>query len=494
MKNRANVGVCTVLLLSAILTACSDSAGTPGESAAQTENVLDTTVTEALTPVEEFLRTVPAADVFGGEDFIIGWSQQYDVNEVAYSLDEAEGDAINEAIYERNLMTEEKLGIKIGAVNLGGWGSIPAEVAKIVQADAEEYDVLCMSTVQTFNCVLQGYLHELSALDNMDFTHPWWDEEAILEMYSHGTNDVYFVSGDINYLDDYALGAIMFNKKFCADRDIDPYQDVRDGTWTLDVYHQYLAEFGDDIDGDGKYTAADIYGVMAGSGALSYFLASAGEHLIQFDKEGNAYLNNSERIFNVADKVLRVVTDKNSAMYCVMDADPKIGWELGGTMFPNGHSAFLEDSISTVTQLRFSMEADFGILPFPKYDEAQKSYHSPLSTAAATSYSIPISNDDPETDAWVLEVMGCYSTDTVRYAAMETVLTGKSIRDNESEEMLDLIFGTKFYDLGFWGSKVYGDISRMVTSYSNKFVSTIESAQNQTRAQYETVKEYYSFE
>jgi hypothetical protein len=90
--------------------------------------------------------------------------------------------------------------------------------------------------------------------------------------------------------------------------------------------------------------------------------------------------------------------------------------------------------------------------------------------------------------------MGCYSTDTVRYAAMETVLTGKSIRDNESEEMLDLIFGTKFYDLGFWGSKVYGDISRMVTSYSNKFVSTIESAQNQTRAQYETVKEYYSFE
>ena len=496
MKNqitRTNIAISAMLLLASLMSACSNHADTSDAVTTQPADT-ETNVQESLTPEEEFLRTVPAADQFGADDFIIGWAQQYDVNEAAYTLEEAEGDAINEAIYQRNLMTEEKLGIKISAQNIGSWLDIPSAVAKLVQADADEYDALCMSTVQTFNCVLQGYMHELSALDNMDFTHPWWDTEAILEMYSHGTDDVYFVSGDINYQDDFALGAVMFNKKLCADRDIEPYQDVRDGTWTFDTYHRYLAEFGSDVDGDGKYTVDDMYGTMTGSGVLSYFLASAGEHLIQFDQDGNAYLNSSERIFNVADKVLRVTSDKNSAQYCIMDANARIGWELGGTMFPNGHSAFAEDSIRKVTELRFSMEADFGILPFPKYDEAQQSYYSPLSTAAATAYSIPVSNDDPETDAWVLEVMGCYSTDTVRYAAMETALTGKLIRDKESEEMLDLIFDTKFYDLGFWGSNVYGSICAMVHSYSNKFVSTVESMQKQTAKQYEAVKDYYSFD
>ena len=61
------------------------------------------------------MLTVPTADYFGGDEFVIGWSQQFDINEVAHTLEEAEGDTINEAIYQRNLMTEEKLGIQISA-------------------------------------------------------------------------------------------------------------------------------------------------------------------------------------------------------------------------------------------------------------------------------------------------------------------------------------------------------------------------------------------
>ncbi|MGM9624829.1 MAG: hypothetical protein ACI3XM_03885 [Eubacteriales bacterium] len=177
-----------------------------------------------------------------------------------------------------------------------------------------------------------------------------------------------------------------------------------------------------------------------------------------------------------------------------MDANPNIGWEIGNALFPNGHAAFCEDSIHAVNTLRFSMDEDFGILPYPKYDEAQESYHSPLSTASATAYSIPISNDHPEMSAWIMEVMGAYSTDTVRYAAMEKVLMGKSIRDSESEEMLDLIFRTKFYDLGFWGSDVYNAICNMVQNYKNNFASILESYQKKTTAQYEAVKEYYRFD
>jgi|GEM_PF-5354287 hypothetical protein len=71
---------------------------------------------------------------------------------------------------------------------------------------------------------------------------------------------------------------------------------------------------------------------------------------------------------------------------------------------------------------------------------------------------------------------------------------GKSIRDSESEDMLNIIFDTKFYDLGFWGSDIYGELAPMVRNYQNKFASLLESKQNKTEKQYETVKEYYSFD
>ena len=160
----------------------------------------------------------------------------------------------------------------------------------------------------------------------------------------------------------------------------------------------------------------------------------------------------------------------------------------------NGHSAFLEDSLHKINDMRFTMEEDFGVLPYPKFDETQDAYHAPLSTASATAFSIPLSNDKAEMSAWIMEVMGMYSTDTVRYAAIEKVLMGKSIRDDDSEAMLNLIFDTKFYDLGFWGSEIYNEVCPMVRNYENRFASLLESMQKKTEQQYETVKEYYSFD
>ena len=491
MKKRLSA---LAILASILLIGCAADKGDAKTDETVDANTDSAVATEALTPEESVLKHLPEASYFNGENFNIGWSQQYDFNEVYFTLEETEGDSIYEAVYERNRMTEEKLGITIVGENIGSWLDIPKTVAKLVQSDDDTYDVFCMSTVQTFNCVLQGYLCDISALDVINFENPWWDSQAILEQYSHGTDNVYFISGDINYQDDYALSAVMFNKRLCAEQDIQPYDDVRNNTWTVDTYFKYLSLFGADLDGNGKYTKHDMYGATNGSGILSYFLAASGEHLVCFDKEGNAYLNSNERIFDVANKVLNLVNDKNNPSYCIVDANPAIDWVIGGTLFPNEHAAFTEDSIHKINEMRFTMEEDFGVLPYPKFDEDQKEYHAPLSTASATVFSIPVSNDKAEMSAWIMEMMGMYSTDTVRYAAMEKVLMGKSIRDSESEDMLNIIFDTKFYDLGFWGSEIYNEVCPMVRSYKNNFVSLIESMQNKIEKQYETVKEYYSFD
>ena len=210
MKKRLSA---LAILASILLIGCAADKGDAKTDETVDANTDSAVATEALTPEESVLKHLPEASYFNGENFNIGWSQQYDFNEVYFTLEEAEGDSIYEAVYERNRMTEEKLGITIVGENIGSWLDIPKTVAKLVQSDDDTYDVFCMSTVQTFNCVLQGYLCDISALDVINFENPWWDTEAILEQYSHGTDNVYFISGDINYQDDYALSAVMFNKR-----------------------------------------------------------------------------------------------------------------------------------------------------------------------------------------------------------------------------------------------------------------------------------------
>ena len=57
----------------------------------------------------------------------------------------------------------------------------------------------------------------------------------------------------------------------------------------------------------------------------------------------------------------------------------------------------------------------------------------------------------------MLEAMAYYSTDTLRKGYYTYVLGEKGSRDDESKQMLDLIFRTRINDLGFvydWGGMI----------------------------------------
>lgn len=73
----------------------------------------------------------------------------------------------------------------------------------------------------------------------------------------------------------------------------------------------------------------------------------------------------------------------------------------------------------------------------------------------------------------------CYeSRDTVRHAYFDVTITNKTIRDEESAEMLDLIFSTRIYDLGFifnWGSMGY--LLESVYPDAGTFISKYEKAE-----------------
>jgi len=100
------------------------------------------------------------------------------------------------------------------------------------------------------------------------------------------------------------------------------------------------------------------------------------------------------------------------------------------------------------------METDFGILPNPKLDETQDDYHVIMTYGNTNSISVPITNPDLDRTSIILEALSYESSITTYPAYIETTIKGKHARDEESIEMLELIFDNRAFDLGIifnWG-------------------------------------------
>lgn len=86
---------------------------------------------------------------------------------------------------------------------------------------------------------------------------------------------------------------------------------------------------------------------------------------------------------------------------------------------------------------------------------------------------IPTSNYDPEMTGYFIEVLASESRYDLLPVYYDINLKGKVSRDEESQEMLDVIFGNRIYDLG----QIYdpGDFSNtliyMTMTYDWDFAS-----------------------
>lgn len=487
MKTRFTAALlCSVLLGLSALCACGEassapSGGDPGGAQAGTPE----TEAETTTPI---IDEITAGANLGGRDFNIGYSIQYDFNEVDF--DEETGDIIDDAVYQRNRLAEDKLGIKIIGTNMCYWTDILSTMQKMMQSGDCPYDAVCASAWFMYQSSVNGYLYDLYTIDSLGLEHDWWDKET-LGMYSFGSKNLYFVSGDINYTDNLAMAIVCFNKKIADSIGYEyPYQQVRDGTWTLDRMIEMTHSYGSDVDGDGKLTTSDTFGFCDNQGVINRLINSAGITVIEVDSEGTATLNQSEKLVNLLDKVREGLTAKSVTTSAIVDHgfnDSQIT-----EMYDNGQIfVSMHEQVNQLFRMRQKTVDDFGVIPTPKYDENQDKYYTFFSTAAGSCYAVPITNTDLQSTGLILDVMGYYSQDTITPAVIDRSVMGKGTRDTESEEMLKLIFTTKIFDLGMWGSDVYGDVLGFIDNA--KVASTLEKSAKKVPKQFEIIKEFYTF-
>ncbi|MCL1795036.1 MAG: extracellular solute-binding protein, partial [Oscillospiraceae bacterium] len=389
--------------------------------------------------------------------------------------EEENGDTINDAVYKRNRTVEAKLGIEIKEIR-ADYNDTVNLTKKSVSAGDDAYGCVMPRMWNAANMASEGYLLSLDELPYVNLKNPWWDQNA--NGMSLGGR-MFFTVGDLMVMDKDSLFIVMFNKKVAADGGIENlYALVRENKWTMEKFYSIIKEAAKDLDGSGTIGFHDVAGLLSSSWCISFLYYGTGETVTGKDDGDYPYFRmNNERGIRAVEKSYEIIADKSATLIGETlsaggMADP---FNEGiNKMFQEDRGLFMLMQISYILETR-TMESDFGILPTPKLDEAQDKYYTPINPVATSCIAVPATVGNREKTSVVLEALSAESRYTLMPAYYDVTITNKMIRDEESAEMLDLILGSRVFDLGFifnWGS--LGDLPTSLYPKGDNFVSAYE--------------------
>ncbi len=467
MKQRQLSLLLASLLLAASVISCGSDAQTPTETAQDTAPV----TTEAVTDAQPAEYEIPEVD-YGGEVFTIAAmsgvvSNWRAVNYCEIFSEGENGDPLNDAIYQRNRKIAETLNVTIECYPLEDFGPSSGTIRTLIQSGEDVVDISLLHANGLPSLLGTGGLTDLYSLPNVDFSHSWWDQNAVSELTI--LDKMYAVTGDISLYLNYAPITYFFNKKIVTELALDdPYQLVRDGKWTIDSMMKLCTETAADLNGDGAMKETDDrYGMLSEPSSLTYAVHAAGVSLTDKDADGLPVLNvDVDRAAAVTDVYAPFMNDANINLMStkVKGSYGSVFTELFLPMFTENRALFYNNQLLVALNLR-DMEADFGILPAPKLDEAQEKYLTPFNGYWGTFLIMPVTNTDYEITGHVVEALGYWGQQLVTPAYMETTISSKALRDEASLEMLDIIFANRIYDLASFYN--WSSINTFTTEIAN---------------------------
>ncbi|MCL2815345.1 MAG: hypothetical protein FWD23_12160 [Oscillospiraceae bacterium] len=456
-----------------VFAACGDAS--PGAEKTGTTGALQDAA-EAQSPEAQNPKVtddVPEMDL-GGYEFRVLSSGENHAWHGLVNIEEETGDLVNDNIYRRNRVVEGRFNITISETE------DYSKIRKSVKSGYDDYDFVTGWCDPMFGYFVEGLgykFHEYGRYIDLD--KPYWDS-GLTQAFTFG-NLILFPVGAVDITTYDLIHVLLFNKKLVTELELEsPYGLVKSGGWTFDKYAEMVKSVTRDVDGNGKMDENDMYGLVS---MVKYVLpcfwvaadvetvAKTGGGLPEFT------LTKDEKFASVIDTIFAINYDNNS--WYQNKSDRSNFSEVHDRIFMDNRALFFNNTFKMVEDIR-GMETDFGIVPYPKYTEQQDNYYTRME--GCFPFIVPSTVPDPETAGAVIEVLACESLNYVIPAYYEVSLKTKHARDEESSEMLDIIFKHRVIDLGdsIWCSKLRdGVFVDMFSKNDRNLSSRLEKVETQ---------------
>ena len=363
-----------------------------------------------------------------------------------------ETDMVYTSIYERNQKVEAWLNVDLSFLPSDAtvWSDVAAELTNLILTNDGSID----AAIAGSNTVVEQKLYSLFVdLNNtlyLELTQPWWNYDAIYEISVDG-RVFEFLYGDILLSSITNCGAVFYNKNLYEE--LNPahgpdhlYEMAKDKTWTLDHFYYLSNKTYVDRDGDQTRSNGDIYAfqIFRYAEQIHYMATAADIEYYTRNKAGFPEITiNSTKSVEFSELMEKI-------FYQNLGADLYYPNQVGKENehphdFEDGRILFSLGSLGgALSETMREMEDDYGIIPYPLWDESQENYKSLIHNGAAT-ICVPYTAVTGGYDRLeyiicpTLEAMAIEAYRSVTENFYELALKSSYTRDDIASEMIDII-------------------------------------------------------
>lgn len=352
------------------------------------------------------------------------------------------GDVLYEEMFERNAYIEERFNCflnvtsqtNITNTNIQNWALGGDEVIDVVMF----YDKWVLDSA--------AYFHNFADLEYVDLTQNYWNPN-ITQMFNINGKQI-AASGS------FSLGmlsrtmATVFNKEIYTNRfgDVSTmYALVDNNEWTLEKLYELGAEAL--VSQDDIWNEQDQYGISASKKTLyTALMVGSGIQFIQKGEDGipQFKLASDATALDKLQKILTLNQDNN--IYYDTSNDPN--YASPDWFFEEEHTLFGFRVLNDIPKAREQMEAEFGIVPVPKYNSDQKEYYSICAGGDVACLMNTVSEERMENIGILLEALAYDSQQTLIPLYKTDLLKTRYASDPDSSAMLDIVFESAYSDIG----------------------------------------------
>ena len=464
------------------------TSSSPGESAGTTTSATEsgTTVPGGSAELTGKEKHPDFMDVnFGGKTFNFavskGWSGGWDNYEI-YAEATGSDNLITEAIINRNAVVESLYNCKIRDTKTDDPSGL---LNNDVALGTSNYDFL----MQLWYGVRESCMN-IANLD-IDLSHSWWNQDYI-DTFSfdyNGKKVLHSISGKFNLIMYDSINTLfvdmdVYDRAVASGKtNIDLYQTVKDGTWTVEKMLELMDAAKVDVNGDSQlnFDDGDIFGFIAHKNSISeyaFFYSTGIKTVMKDDNNQYVSINASNTDMAYVSRVIDEATKvyKSPAFGSIGELNSVKALANGQSLFSAQWTIRLHSNHEFVNYGIDFSEKRISVVPYPKFDENQEDYHSFI---FSRGYGLQVSKaiTDHTAAAQFLEVFG-YHSEKLLYPEYIKCIKTQCLCDDGAGEMLDIVLKSARCDYGIWNGStgVINRIGEMVTSGKNNFSKAIASA------------------
>ena len=469
-------------LLLPVLAACSEK--NPDSDPGEVQNAPTASVPDdGSTPAPEETETEGPTLAFGRQDYGGGVFHILTCSEADYEYlaEEETGERVNDAIFARNRNAEEYLNIDLDVIYESGAWATRDTYNNLVRAsitagdNAYDYVTGMISCIQPLAST--QYFMNLNEMPGMELSNPWWVSSMQKELSLNGK--LLSIIGDVSLSLYKGLSVFFFNQNLLAERNMeDPFTLVREGRWTVDKMIELGSDTGTDLNGDGAWNLSDdLYGTVIYEVVWRSLNAAVDVHPVHIGADGLPVVDDlDERAISVIEKLTAFLHDHDDVwIKDTTESDLR-------DVFINGHALFFLGKLNGMEAMG-NMEADYGIIPMPKYDESQSDYYTQIATATQIIL-VPITTGSADVTGHVLETLCFFTWRDVVDEYYENALQTLYSRSEATSEMLDIIRqgAVNGFDYSY-STAIAGDpwVNKIVSDYSYRAIAPASAFKSQKK-------------